>query len=736
MTFDLDVDHSEFTLDGLFDVAALTAPGKARTLSNLGAAASTLVPNRPENIADWGERRIRLGTTTSDRNGQLRLIPYQRMWLEAMQEPGAEMVIIRTPPRAGKSTVYAIGMGYYVAHEGSDVIFWERTDDEAQYFHDKYLHPMLESPAFEGMVRPEGDGVKDKWHNKIFRNGASWQLRSASTEGSMRQIKGRRLFCDEVSSKEWRSDGSGSKADRVLGRGRQYVDTVVIMASTPTDDDCVISAEYARSDQRVLEMPCPHCQTMQELLAKVGNKDGAGLKYVVDPVRGRVTDVWYLCANEECPGERGAGEPRLIREKAKAWMMDRAIAVSRNPNPVRPGIIGFSIWSIHVFDPQSTWWHIATAHLESLHDPSKRQVFKNEWLALPWQRQATSTVSVEAMEDRAEAYPAEVPDGVRVITWGNDNQEGTRASEADGGKPSRMELVFWGWGYGEECWPLSRHVLDEHEPFSPEAMRQFLDLIGRDWTKRDGTVLRAIGGVPDVNYQMQKALTAFNSCEVQKHLREKGGAIWPAVGKNEQVGSKSPLTSDAQMAKNAATNRSYWQIGTHAGKETLYHRHRMTAVSGPEVIRMPKSLVGTGFVKSFMAYTRKRDDKGRIHIADKRAAWAKAWAAKVEDLRKRQEAAAKSCAKADIDAARAAARANEDAARRSIEAWRAFLNFGRSMPRLGLTGRGPDHARRQRLRSHDQPSGHFPHRVTEFVGPSLLFIEVTGASKSIVQASP
>ena len=162
----------------------------------------------------------------------------------------------------------------------------------------------------------------------------------------------------------------------------------------------------------------------------------------------------------------------------------------------------------------------------------------------------------------------------------------------------------------------------------------------------------------------------------------------------------------------------------------------MTAVSGPEVIHMPKSLVGTGFVKSFMAYTRKRDDKGRIHIADKRAAWAKAWAAKVEDLRKRQEAAAKSCAKADIDAARAAARANEDAARRSIEAWRAFLNFGRSMPRLGLTGRGPDHARRQRLRSHDQPSGHFPHRVTEFVGPSLLFIEVTGASKSIVQASP
>lgn len=617
MTFDLDVDHSEYSLDGLFDVAALTAPGKARTVSGLGAAAASLVPNRPRNIADWGEDRIRLAATTSDRDGKLRLIPYQRMWLEAMQEPGAELIAIRTPPRAGKSTVYAIGIGYYTAHEGSDCIFWERTDDEAQYFHDKYLHPLLESPAFEGLVRAEGEGVKDKWHNKIFRNGASWQLRSASTEGSMRQIKGRRLFCDEVSSKEWRADGSGSKADRVLGRGRQYVDTVVIMASTPTDDECVISAEYARSDQRVLEMPCPHCEVVQELKPKVGNKDGAGLKYVVDPESGRVTDVWYLCANEECPGAEGAGEPRVIREKAKAWMMDRAVAVPRNPKPARPGIIGFSIWSIHVFDPQSTWWHIATAHLESLHDPSKRQVFKNEWLALPWERQATSTISVEALEDRAEAYPAEVPDDVRVITWGMDSQEGTKASVEEGGKPARHELTFWGWGYGEECWPLSHHVLDEHEPFSEGAIRQFLALIGRDWHRRDGVALRAVAGVPDVNYQMQLALTAFSSYEVRKHLQVKGGLILPAVGKNEQIGSKNPLISDAQMARHGATQRAYFQLGKHAGNDELYRRQRQVAPSGPGVIHLPKSLVGTGFVKSFTAFHRKRDDKGRVFYKDK-----------------------------------------------------------------------------------------------------------------------
>jgi|GEM_PF-2785190 len=73
-----------------------------------------------------------------------------------------------------------------------------------------------------------------------------------------------------------------------------------------------------------------------------------------------------------------------------------------------------------------------------LKDPEKRMKVA---------RLAVQLLSVEAMEDRAEAYPAEVPDGVRVVTWGNDNQEGTRASPEDGGKPSRMELVFWGWGY-------------------------------------------------------------------------------------------------------------------------------------------------------------------------------------------------------------------------------------------------------------------------------------------------
>lgn len=614
---DLDVESPSDVLEGLFDLAALTAPGKRRALDGLEAAAASLVPNRPMDIVEWAEDRIRLAATTTDRDGQLRLLPYQKLWLRAMQEPGAEMVVIRTPPRAGKSTVFCIGIGYYTAHEGSDCIFWERTDDESQYFHDKYLHPLLDSPAFEGLVRPEGDAVKDKWHNKIFRNGASWQLRSASTEGSMRQIKGRRLFCDEVSSKEWRADGSGSKADRVLGRGRQYVDTVVILASTPTDDECVISAEYERSDQRVLEMPCPHCETLQELLPKVGEKDGPGLKYVICPDTGRVTDVWYLCANEDCPGAEGAGEPRRIRERSKVWMMDRAIPVKRNPNAVRPGIIGFSIWSIHVYDPQSTWWHIATAHLESLHDPSKRQVFKNEWLALKWERQATTTISVEALEDRAEAYPAEVPDDVRVITWGMDTQEGEAVSKGDGGKPARHELVFWGWGYGEECWPLSWHVLDDHEPWSLEAGRGFLDLIGRDWTKRDGTRLRAIAGVPDINYGMQRALNWYASYDVAAHLKKKGGLILPAVGKNEAVGTKTKIISDAQMAKHQATGRRFHQLGTQAAKEVLYYRQRLQTPSGPEVIHMPQSLVGNGFVKSFTAFKRVRDDKGRIYYRDK-----------------------------------------------------------------------------------------------------------------------
>lgn len=221
------------------------------------------------------------------------------------------------------------------------------------------------------------------------------------------------------------------------------------------------------------------------------------------------------------------------------------------------------------------------------------------------------------MEDRAEAYPAEVPDDVRVITWGMDSQEGNKATAEEGGKPSRHELTFWGWGYGEECWPLSHHVLDDHEPFSPQAIRQFLDLIGRDWRRRDGVVLRAIAGVPDVNYQMHQALTAFASYEVQKHLREKGGLILPSVGMNEQVGSKNPLISDSQVSRHGATQRSYFRLGKHAGNDELYRRQRMNSVSGPGVIHLPKALVGTGFVRSFTAFNRKRDDKGRVFYKDK-----------------------------------------------------------------------------------------------------------------------
>lgn len=72
---DLSVDAENFSLDGLFDKAALTALGKARMQSGFHEASLSLIPNRPRNIVEWAEEKVRLSSTTSDRDGALRLLP-------------------------------------------------------------------------------------------------------------------------------------------------------------------------------------------------------------------------------------------------------------------------------------------------------------------------------------------------------------------------------------------------------------------------------------------------------------------------------------------------------------------------------------------------------------------------------------------------------------------------------------------------------------------------------------
>jgi phage terminase large subunit GpA-like protein len=153
---------------------------------------------------------------------------------------------------------------------------------------------------------------------------------------------------------------------------------------------------------------------------------------------GNVTTCTYVC-------EQGCE----IEEHHKDWML--------NPENGAEWIAEFpdrKIITCHINALYSPWFHwheVAARFIEANKaikegKPELLKTFINTILGETWDTNQEGS-DVKGLENRAEAYEAEVPLGVLVITAGCDVQ------------PDRIECEIIGWGIGEESWSLNYFVL-------------------------------------------------------------------------------------------------------------------------------------------------------------------------------------------------------------------------------------------------------------------------------------
>ncbi|WP_338011700.1 terminase gpA endonuclease subunit [Methylobacterium sp. Leaf112] len=191
--------------------------------------------------------------------------------------------------------------------------------------------------------------------------------------------------------------------------------------------------------------------------------------------------------------------------------METGVLVPQNADRAEPDHASVWAWAAYSTDLQSTWMHIARDHLAQVKDPAQRQPFMNLTRARPWKPDGPGTIDANVLADRCEPYPAgHMPEGVTGVYAGMDTQEGGR-----NGKP-RHEIVFVGYGEGEECWVLDRVVIDgipgvdrdgrpiqeDLEPFSPDAARAVWAALDREWVTADGEILHPEAEAVDVGYDM------------------------------------------------------------------------------------------------------------------------------------------------------------------------------------------------------------------------------------------
>ena len=602
----------EQAIDEIYrQVAAKGTPMFERAIATATAAG---IPNPPVDIAEWLKNNVRLPYAISERSGPLILNPVQRCIARLWQRPGVRQVDYVKPPRFGSSLLNAGGLIFFSGYVGADTLFYERTEGAAQDFHDKKLYPMLtESPKLSHLVRADGrSGVQDAWMDRILTTGASIQLRGVSTNGSMRAVKGLFIAVDEASSPEYQpgagAKGEGSKIALIKKRAQEFAEPIVYVGGTPTVVGfCVTSEEYEKSDKGLFMMPSPCCpgevQEFWDDIQRVDGRDvrlGKGLRYTCDAATGRVNDVWYECAF--------CGEP--IEETEKEAMMEAGDHVPQVTTG-EEGHLGLWAWAAYSSDPQCTWWHICRDNETQLKDPAERQPFMNLTRARPWKVEGIGVIDAHELAQRCEAYPAgHLPEGVLWVVVGMDTQEGGRNGKA------RHELVYVGYGEGEECWILDRVVIDgipgtdrdgnpvmeDLEPFSPDAARAVWTALDREWITADGEVLTPEMVAVDVGYDMNRAL-AF--CH---HRQSKKRKVVAVKGRREAHGSRMPV-----ITKRASVSKSGFEfqpVGTQSAKDTIYRRLGYK-VGGPESIHAPEHLRADPIWDQIAAESLHSDDKGR-----------------------------------------------------------------------------------------------------------------------------
>jgi phage terminase large subunit GpA-like protein len=574
----------------LAEVTELVQPGIGIFMSSLATTIMMMVPNEPRDIVEWAAEYLIVPSEVSERSGPLEMPQFQASIVRLAQLPTTRQISHQKPTRIGSSFMSAVEIIYFAAWEGWPVIYYERSDDAAQGFHDKVLYPILSSsPKLAHLLRPRTKaGIQDAWSDIILKNGAAIQLRSASNQSSFRAIKGAKIFCDEVSSPEWQDRAKktlaeGNKLTNAKRRSQQYAAPLMHAGSTPTNiGSCLISQQYALSDKRHYKMPCIRCgesiafEPDVRMAAGRNVPNGGGMRYLTGP-KGDIADTWYEC--QECGGH--------IEEHEKIAMLEKGDWVARNPYGEK-GHIGLYNWAAHSTDPQSAWATICSEHRKAVVDPSEWISFTQTILCMPYDPSPIADLDPSALEARAETWYAgkletgakvQVPYWAEMLVCGGDIQEGT---DTDSTKKPRYEFSVVAVGINGRHAVIRHEIIDSRvlfdefsktwqkipvEPFTAASCDLVWDFIGQDWLTEDGRRLKIRRTFLDTSFRSEDA-EKFCRLPMSKNLK-----IMAIKGSSTEWGNKvAGVLPQKVTSVSKARKAQYIEIGTRVIKDTLAQR--------------------------------------------------------------------------------------------------------------------------------------------------------------------
>jgi len=508
-------------------------------------------------VSEWAIRNRVLPKGTTSRPGPFKAEQFQIEMMNVVLNPLVHEVVIQKSTQIGYSDAVINNIcGYYIDADPKPIMLVQPTIDNAKDYGKKRITPMIEAcPALRLKIKaPTSRRAGNTLALKEFPGGFL-KLTGANSGAGLRSDPVPVVLFDEVDGYPIDVEGEGDPMAIGTRRTDGFADWKIVKGSTPAKPKGIspIERDFLRSDMRRFHVACPFCSFKQALrwreppppvgtgmyrLFYSANADGQ-----VDP-----SSVAYVCA--------GCGQK--IPERYKQQMLNSGQWIAEFP---QREVVGFHINALY-----SPWRENWPALAQEWHEANKEnnaeklKAFINLRLGETWEEQGDSIEAI-TLRGRTEAYQAEVPDGVGLLTAAVDVQG------------DRLECVVKGWGDKEESWLIAYQQL-----FGDPGQEQV-------WNELDafllGTWETALAQKVKITCAMIDS-GGLHTDSVYRFVRaHQNRRIFALKGSSE---------SGKEILGKFSTNNQYrvklWMIGTDTAKDRIFARLKIPG-PGPGYMHLP-----------------------------------------------------------------------------------------------------------------------------------------------------
>jgi phage terminase large subunit GpA-like protein len=453
-----------------------TAAKAIRRAWRLGALPPPLL-----RVSEWAQERRRLNRKEAAEPGPWsnERTPYLVELMDALSwdSPYREVVFMKGA-QVGGTEAGNNWLGSSIDTNPGPIMLILPNIDIAKRISKNRLDPLIEStPVLAAKVREQRgrDGGNTRLE-KQFPNGVL-TITGANSPIGLRSMPARDLIMDELDAFTLSSGDEGDPVFLAERRTSTFQRGKVFKISTPKREGTSrIAAAFAKTDQRYYFVPCPECGEHQVLDWSQMAWDDVGPDR--DPEH-----VYMAC--KVCGS--------LIEEHKKTWMLTNG-EWRPTAEPLDRRAVGFHLSSLYSPVGWYSWRDavIAYTRAEREQDDTKRQVFINTVLGLPYAGMVEQPEWRKLFDRRGTHEAGTVPHGGVILTAGMDVQA------------NRIEAEIVAWGRRFESWSIDYIVLDG-DTTKAEVWGKLYELMSRDYPHASGASMpiRAMG--IDTGYRTQAA---------------------------------------------------------------------------------------------------------------------------------------------------------------------------------------------------------------------------------------